>query len=98
MLQVTDAAAAVFRQVLSPERNSTTAIRIHSTMTPEGQPAIAFQPTQGPLPGDAPTAASDLDVYVAEELAQPLSDAILDARETPEGTEMFLRSQEEEGA
>lgn len=96
MLQVTDAAAAVFRRVLEPEPQNT--IRIQSTLTPDGDVAIAFRAVDGPQAGDAPTEAPDVDVFVAPELAEALEHVILDARETPEGAEMFIRDQEGEPA
>jgi hypothetical protein len=49
----------------------------------------------GPEPGDEPTEATDLDVFVAPELAGQLGSAILDVKPTPRGPEMILREQSE---
>lgn len=73
------------------------AIRIQASDTKDGQQAITFQPVEGPQAGDAATEASDLDVFVAPELADPLESAVLDARETPQGAQMFLRDQADPG-
>jgi hypothetical protein len=40
-----------------------------------------------------PTEATDLDVFVAPEVAPALDSAILDARSTLEGPEIILREQ-----
>jgi hypothetical protein len=50
----------------------------------------------GPEPGDAPAEATDLDVFVAAELADPLDSAILDVQPTPEGPEIILREQSDQ--
>jgi Fe-S cluster assembly iron-binding protein IscA len=73
------------------------AIRIQPGATQDGQQAITFQAVEGPQAGDATTEASDLEVFVAPELADPLESAVLDARETPQGAQMFLRDQAEGG-
>jgi hypothetical protein len=96
MLQVTDAAVSVLkREVLreGDEDASARAVRIHTAATSNGQQALAIQPVEGPQSGDVPTEAADLDVFISPELAAPLDSAVLDARETPEGVQIFLREQ-----
>jgi hypothetical protein len=97
MLQVSDSAVSVLkREVLhetDPLTESTGAVRLQTAVTSDGQQALSIQPVPGPQPGDAPTEAEGLDVFVAEEIAAPLESAVLDARETPSGTELFLREQ-----
>jgi Fe-S cluster assembly iron-binding protein IscA len=103
MLQVTDAAVSVFKRALlhegeSPAPETTVrAVRIQPGATQDGQQAITFQAVEGPEAGDAASEASDLDVFVAPELAAPLESAVLDARETPQGAQVFLRDQAEPG-
>ena len=103
MLQVTDAAVSVFKKALLPEGASQApeaaarAIRVQAGATPDGQQAITFTAVDGPQAGDAASEASDLDVFVAPELAAPLESAVLDARETPQGAQVFLRDQAEPG-
>jgi hypothetical protein len=46
-----------------------------------------------PKEGDAEGQAPGLDVFVAPELSDPLNEALLDARQTQEGPELFLRPQ-----
>ncbi len=101
MLQVSDAAASVLkREVLHEgdplrEVQSAAAVRLHTAATSDGQQALSIQPVRGPVAGDAATEAADLDVFIAPEVIAPLDSAILDARETPEGSELFLREQSE---
>jgi hypothetical protein len=62
-------------------------------VTSNGQQPLSIQLVSGPLAGDAPTEAEGIDVFVAAEIADPLDAAVLDARETPEGPQLFLREQ-----
>ena len=50
----------------------------------------------GPEPGDATTEATNLDVFVAPELAGPLDSAVLDVEPTPEGPEIILRERSDQ--
>jgi hypothetical protein len=75
---------------------SPTAVRLLPAVTDEGRQTITLQPVTGPEPGDAPTEAANLDVFVAPELAGPLDSGILDAEATPEGPELILREQSDQ--
>jgi hypothetical protein len=102
MLQVTDAAVSVLRsEVLhegepAQQDEPATAVRLRPAVTNDGRQTITLQPVMGPEPGDAPTEAADLDVFVAPELAGPLDSGILDAEATPEGPELILREQSDQ--
>jgi Fe-S cluster assembly iron-binding protein IscA len=98
MLQVTDAAVSVLKSEVLHEGEpsegmSATAIRIRSVATDDGRQNVTLQPVMGPEPGDAAAEATDLDVFVASELAGPLDSSVLDAQVTPEGPEILLREQ-----
>lgn len=93
MLQITEAAVSAFKEVMETEGSVGRAIRIALAPTPEGGSGIVFQAVDGPEPGDAPTEAKDIDFFVAPELARALDAAVLDARPTEGGTELFLRPQ-----
>jgi hypothetical protein len=99
MLQVTDAAVTMLKSEVLHEGgpmqqpDPATAIRIRPTVANDGRQTITLQPVMGPEPGDAPTEATDLDVFVAPELADPLDAAVLDVEATPEGPEIILREQ-----
>ena len=90
MLQVTDAAVSVFKELLGPA-GSGQAIRIEPVEGPGGETAISFSAVREPREGDAPSKSRDLEVYVAPELAPGLEDAVLDARATEGGAQLFLR-------
>jgi Fe-S cluster assembly iron-binding protein IscA len=91
MLQVTEAAVSVFQEILQREEVSGGAIRLAPVTGPTGESEIGIQTVEGPRQGDAPTEAAHLDVFVAEDLAQPLDAAVLDAEETEGGTKLVLR-------
>jgi hypothetical protein len=102
MLQVTDAAVSVLKgEVLhegdpAAQGESATAVRLRPAVTDDGRQTITLQPVMGPEPGDAPTEAANLDVFVAPELAGPLDSGILDAEATPEGPELILQEQSDQ--
>ena len=101
MLQVTDAAVSVLKTAVlhegeqSQQPETPTAVRIRPAVMDDGGPTLTLQPVTGPEPGDEPTEATDLDVFVAPELAGQLGSAVLDVEPTPEGPEMVLRPQSE---
>jgi Fe-S cluster assembly iron-binding protein IscA len=97
MLQVTEAAASILRQAIERPEVPGTAIRIQPVQTPAGEPSISFQPVTSPNEGDAEGQAPGLDVFVAPELSDPLDQAVLDTRQTQEGTELFVRPQAQSG-
>jgi Fe-S cluster assembly iron-binding protein IscA len=96
MLQVTDAAVSVFNKILQREEASGGAIRLASVTGPTGESQIAIQTVEGPREGDAATAAQGVDVFVAEDLVQPLDAAVLDAEETEGRANLVLRAQSAE--
>jgi hypothetical protein len=102
MLQVTDAAVSVLKSAILQEGEPqlgepATAIRIRPVADNDGRQTLTLQPVAGPEPGDAPAESPDLDVFVAPELAGPLDSSILDAQVTPEGPEILLRDQPQQG-
>jgi Fe-S cluster assembly iron-binding protein IscA len=96
MLQVTDTAVSVFKEILHREEVSGAAIRLAAVTGPTGESEIAIQTVEGPREGDGSTEASGLDVFVAEDLVEPLDAAVLDAEDTERGTRLVLRPQSPE--
>ena len=102
MLQVTDAAVSVLKSAVLREGepmqqpDPARAVRIRPAVRDDGRQTITLQPVTGPEPGDAPAEATDLDVFVAPELAGPLDASVLDVEPTPEGPELFLREQSDQ--
>jgi Fe-S cluster assembly iron-binding protein IscA len=93
MLQVTEAAVSVFKEVLQREEVSGGAIRLAPVTGPTGESEIGIQTVEGPREGDATAESAGLEVFVAEGLAQPLDAAVLDAQETEAGAKLVLRAQ-----
>jgi Fe-S cluster assembly iron-binding protein IscA len=95
MLQVSDTAATAFRSYLDDETTPGSVIRLEVVSAAgDGMPtAIRFTPAEGPAEGDVRADAGDVEIYIARELSEPLSDALLDAQDTPEGTQIVLRRQ-----
>lgn len=96
MLQVTDDAVSVLNTIVQREEASGGAIRLASVTGSTGESEIAIQTVEGPREGDAKTRATGLDVFLAEDLVQPLDVAVLDAEETEQGTKLLLRPQSAE--
>lgn len=95
MLRVTEAAVGAFREIRRdagvPQRSG---VRIQMMQAAGGQEGIGFAFSEAPERGDQVLREqTDLPVYVAEDLVEPLSRAVLDARESAQGTEFVLRDQ-----
>jgi Fe-S cluster assembly iron-binding protein IscA len=96
MIHVTDAAVSVFKEILRREEISGGAIRLAPVIGPTGESQVAIQTVEGPRKGDATTEAEGLEVFVAEDLVQPLDAAVLDAEETEGRANLVLRAQSAE--
>lgn len=93
MLQITEAAEAVIRQVRADnEIPDTTALRISPVEAPEGV-GVGFTFTDSPIEGDQDISrGADFTVYLASELVAPLDNAVLEAA-PPEQGGLELRPQ-----
>lgn len=100
MLQVTDAAIGVLRQIRddSPEAPEGSAVRLQLTSVGE-EPGLGFGFSDEPLEGDQKVVEkSELDVYLAPELVEPLAHAVVDTVPTDQGDQLVLKTQGEESA
>jgi Fe-S cluster assembly iron-binding protein IscA len=93
MLQITQTAATVFRKILDQPNLDAGAIRLVPAGEQDGHGGISVEAIDQVAPSDAPVEAEGVTVVVAPELASALDDAVLDARETEEGADLFLRPQ-----
>jgi Fe-S cluster assembly iron-binding protein IscA len=86
MLQITEAAEAVIRQVRTEnEISDTTALRIEPVEVPDGA-GIGFTFTDEPAEGDETISrGADFTVYLASELVAPLDKAVLEAGPAEQG-------------
>jgi Fe-S cluster assembly iron-binding protein IscA len=95
MLQITDAAMGVLRDVRASSDAPDDAAARFALTTQEGQQGIGFMFSSDPVEGDQKVADDgELEVYVAPELAEPLGTAVVDATDTDQGTELVLREEE----
>lgn len=98
MLQITDAAMNMLRDVRTESEAPEEAAARFALTTDGGQQSIAFMFAEEPIEGDHKVADDgELEVYVAPELVEPLDQAVVDATSTERGTELMLREQEPEG-
>ena len=93
MLEVTQKASEAFRTFLDRTDIKANAIKLVPERNPDGETGIGVQPIEQPGPNDVATSSAGVVVVVAAELAPVLDDAVLDARETETGADLFVRSQ-----
>jgi Fe-S cluster assembly iron-binding protein IscA len=92
MLELTATAATTLASVRSRSgRPDHFGVRIFQSVTPDAQAAVQFDFVEGPQPGDQVGEAEATPFYVAPEVAQRLDNAVLDAEDTPEGTQLILK-------
>ncbi|MGZ4113885.1 MAG: hypothetical protein ACXVQT_02260 [Actinomycetota bacterium] len=98
MVQVSDTAATAFRAFLANEEGATV-IRLELAPMPgdDTMAAIRFAAVEAPAEGDIQADAPGVEIFISPELNEPLSDAVIDAQATPDGTELVIRRQDEGG-
>src|SRR5687768_3959850 len=98
MLKVTEKARSVFQKLVDRD-GGTEVIRLVPDLQPDGQQGIGIEAIEQPGPTDratqteGPDEANAVIIVVAADLAPALDDAVLDARETDEGADLFVRPQ-----
>jgi Fe-S cluster assembly iron-binding protein IscA len=96
MLQVTNRAAMLLKTARSeqsvPEEYG---VRVQAPDESRGG-AVSLKFTPAPVEGDQVQEADGVRVFVAPEVAEPLADQVMDLRETPTGSVLFLRGQGDE--
>jgi Fe-S cluster assembly iron-binding protein IscA len=94
MLQITEAAESVIKQVRAEnELPETAALRLTEVPVPDGV-GIGFTFTDSPEEGDQTISrGNDFTVYLAANLVGPLDNAVLEASPPGEGGGLELRAQ-----
>lgn len=94
MLQITEAAEAVIKQVRTEnELPDTAALRLAQIPVPDGV-GIGFTFTDTPEEGDQTISRGpEFTVYLSSELVEPLDNAVLEAAPPEEGGGLELRAQ-----
>jgi Fe-S cluster assembly iron-binding protein IscA len=79
MLQMTDRAADLLRNLRNDAQLPDSAgVRVYSETAPTGEPTLSIGFTPDPLPSDHVTDHAGVRLFVAPEIAEPLSDAVMD--------------------
>ena len=93
MLQLSSRAASLLDQAREsqgiPEHFG---VRVYGEPAPEGGTAIGIAFTETPEQGDEVGEQDGTNLFVAPEVAEPLSAALLDAEESPEGVRLTLKT------
>jgi Fe-S cluster assembly iron-binding protein IscA len=93
MLEVTEAASSAFRTFLDRRDVDGNAIKLVAERSAEGENGIGVEPIDEPGPNDVATRSTGVVVVLAPEIAPSLEDAVLDARTTDTGADLFVRAQ-----
>ncbi len=97
MLQVSDAAVGVLEEARSAQEvPDSFGVRVFAQADEAGQTGLALAFAEEPADGDAVTEQSGTEIFVAEELAEPLATTVLDVEQTPEGPQLALVPQDDE--
>lgn len=96
VLQLSDTAAEALQQVRDeqdvPEGHG---VRIATQAGPDGQPGLAVGFAEAPAEGDEVTEQSGTELYVAQEVAAPLADSVIDVEDTGQGPQLVVKPQQE---
>lgn len=93
MLEVTDAASSAFRTFLDRDDVKGNLIKLVAERSDDGETGIGVQPIDHPGPNDVATRSTGVVVVLAPEIAPSLEGAVLDARQTDTGADLFVRAQ-----
>lgn len=94
MLRVSENAAAALENVRSAEGvPESYGVRLSGDQNPTGDIAISLAFVQAPEAADQVTEQSGTDVYVAPEVAEPLSKAVMDVQDSDAGLQLVFRPQ-----
>lgn len=92
MLELTPTAAATLANLRSQSGlPDDFGVRVFRSTSPDRPAAVQFDLVAGPHEGDQIGKTEAIEFYVAPEVAQPLDNAVLDAVDSPEGTELTLK-------
>ena len=93
MLEVTEAASSAFKTFLDRQDVKGNAIKLVPERSSDGETGIGVEPIDQPGPNDVATRSTGVVVVLAPEIAPSLEDAVLDARTTDTGADLFVRAQ-----
>lgn len=95
MLQLSPTAAEALNQARDeqdvPEDYG---VRVSAEAGPDGQTGLAVGFAEGPAEGDEVTEQAGTQVFIAEEVAGPLAESVIDLEETDRGAQLVVKPQE----
>ena len=98
MLRVSENASAVLENVRSAEGvPESYGVRLSGGQNPKGEVEISVAFAEAPQEADQIIEQSGTDVYVAPEVATPLSTAVMDVQDTDAGLQLVFRPQAAQG-
>ena len=97
MLQLTTEAATLLSDVcrqqgLSPESSG---VRVSGNVDQAGQLIVQMNLQEDPEPADEVSEQEGINLFVAPEVAEPLSNALVDVAQTPDGPQLALHRQDD---
>lgn len=94
MLRLSENAAAVLENVRAAEGvPESYGVRLSGGQEPDGSIMISLAFIESPEEADQVTEQSGTDVYVAAEVAEPLSTAVMDVQDGDAGPQLVFREQ-----
>lgn len=94
MLQVSDPAVAVLEEARTAQDvPDTFGVRISGQATQSGQLEVLLGFSEEPSENDEVTEQAGTRIFIAPDIAEPLSDAVLDLEDTPAGSQLTIRPQ-----
>ena len=95
MLRVSENAAAALENIRTAEGvPESYGIRVSGSQEPTGDIVISLAFVEAPEEADQVTEQAGTDVYVAPDVAEPLSSAVMDVQDSEEGMQLVFRAQD----
>jgi Fe-S cluster assembly iron-binding protein IscA len=96
VLQLSPTAAEVLQQArVQQEIPDTYGVRVSAEPAAGGQTGLAVGFAEAPADGDEVTEQAGTELYIAEEVAEPLADSVIDVEQTERGAQLVVKPQAE---
>ena len=96
MLEMTSRAATLLSDLRrESEIPNEAGVRVYSDKNDEGQPTVAIAFAADPMPGDEIAETGGIRLFVSPEVAEPLSEAVIDVTGDDGASQLVFRPREE---
>jgi len=96
MLEMTPRAATLLSDLRrESEIPNEAGVRVYSEKNEEGQPTVAIAFAADPMPGDEIAETDGIRLFVSREVAEPLSEAVIDVTGDDGASQLVFRPREE---